>query len=134
MAVSTNGLAVVLSEHYTGSVSDFEIFQRRKEWHIEELRKIEGENSINDVGKTFELFEGSWGVIFDKRYQGIKKVMRVIQSILKRSLQIVHLTIPRKHTTRKFQATGSFLRMFGRLCGLWTLISAKWRWSESLFE
>lgn len=78
VAVIPNGLVVSSSEHYLGSGSDFEVLQRRKEWHIENLRKRENEKSIIDFGENFELFEEIWAVLCDMDYRKIKELMQGI--------------------------------------------------------
>lgn len=78
--VLPNGLAVACSNHYPGSVSDFEIDQRQRENH-EKLLKKESERSIMDVGMYCDRYPTDWAVCCDKGYQGLLELMRAIHPI-----------------------------------------------------
>lgn len=50
-------VAIAVSDHFLGSVRDFEIMQRMKDLHLRLTRKLERENSVSDL------------IVYDKGYE-----------------------------------------------------------------
>lgn len=132
-SVLPNGLAIGCSGHYPGSVSDFEIFQSNREFHEEELRKSRAEREINDDGILATRYPRRWAVLGDKGYQGIVDVTRGITP--KKKLPNAVLSVADEGFNRSVSSDRIIVEnYFGRVCGLWTLLSTKWRWAENLYD
>lgn len=67
-----------VSEQYPRSVSAFEIFQRRRCFHLQALRKRECESGIADCGMLPAEFSEMWAVLLGKSYQGAVEFIRAI--------------------------------------------------------
>lgn len=133
VAVLPNGLAISCSPHYPGSVSDFEIVQRQRELHEKLLKKKESDRSIMDVGMHSERYPQDWAVLCDKGYQGLLELLRAIHPIKKPPRGA--LSVSDEMFNRKVSSDRIIVEnYFGRLCGLWTLFSSKWRWNEGLYD
>ena len=67
MSVLPNGLAVMATEHYAGSVHDLEIFRRNLSFHKRSLRKTDhDEDEFNDIGPNIAEHPNFWAVLMDK--------------------------------------------------------------------
>lgn len=133
VSVMPNGLCISSSQHYPGSVSDFEIFQRMKEWHVKHLRKKVGDADIPDHGLHADEHPEMWAVMADKGYQGILDICRGVTPIKKRPNG--HLSLSDIAFNRKLSSDRIIVEnYFGRLCSLWALLSQKWRWNESMYD
>ena len=133
VSVLPNGLAIGCTQHYPGSVSDFEIFQRRREWHETELKKKESESTILDVGQLIDIYPTTWAVLADKGYQGIREFMRGIHPLKKPIngvLSVVDVAFNRQVSSDRIIVEN----YFGRMCTLCTVLSSKWRWAENLYD
>ena len=71
-------LAIGCSDHEPGSVSDLVIFQQMQRWHGINLRKRNGEDTLEDDGPLEEEFKNAWAVLADKGYQGSAEFCRVV--------------------------------------------------------
>ena len=79
ISVLPNGLAIGASVHHPGSVSDTGILRHNLAWHRDALSKAEAEmNTVLNVATLMEKFEGLWGVIMDKGYQGSCEFIRAV--------------------------------------------------------
>ena len=134
MSVLPNGLAVMASDHYPGSVHDLTIFRHNLEFHRTALRKTENDRSLfHDIGPFISEFPNSWSVLLDKGYQGALELVRAI--IPKRNPpRNVLCTEDQRSNQRIAHDRIVVENYFGRLCKLWTIMSAKYRWSEKNYD
>lgn len=133
VSVLPTGIAKACSEHYPGSVSDFEIIQRQREFHAKALKKSGDEQNLIDVGLHNTRYPNQWAVLGDKGYQGILEILRGIHPV-KRPPRGV-LSISDETFNRQVSSDRIIVEnFFGRLCGLWSLMSSKWRWSQTLYD
>ena len=132
VSVLPNGLALCCSEHEPGSVSDLTLFQRIQYLHTKQLRKTQGDMDYDDDGPLSDKFERSWGVLVDKGYQGASEFCRVIHPKKK---PVHGVRAPSEVKVNRMISSNRIIveKMFGRLCGLWTVLSKKWKWKESFY-
>lgn len=133
VSVLPNGLAAGSTLHYPGSVSDLEILQRNKDWHLRESSKKQGDSDVADIGLMTDKYPQHWAVLMDKGYQGAAEFMRAISPKKKKPNQ--HLSLSEEAFNRRVASDRIIVEnYFGRLCSLWNLLSFKWRWSEELYD
>ena len=133
VSVLPNGIALGCTNHYPGSVSDFEIIQRNREWHRSKSRKSGDEHTFADNGMLIDRFPNLWAVLADKGYQGLAEFLRAILPIKKPRMGT--LSLANEAFNRKVSSARIIVEnYFGRLCSLWSLLSSKWRWSHSLYD
>ena len=77
-SVLPNGLAISVSNHYPGSVSDIEIMREMLHFHDDALEKSGEELAITDIGRGSESYPNRWGVLLDKGYVGMEPEVRAI--------------------------------------------------------
>lgn len=133
VAVLPNGMACWASKHYGGSVADIEIFHRNKAQHFKMLRKTEAEEGLMDGGQFAEDYPTLWAVLCDKGYQGLLELLRAIHPKRKP----VRGTLSRDDVKQNFKKSSDRIiveNFFGRLCQLWTVLSNKYRWKESMYD
>lgn len=124
-----NGLAIGASQKYPGSVSDFDIFQRKKGLLLQQLKKKSSDRNMKDHWMFREEHRRMWKMIVKKGYQGILEILRGIKPVRRCPNQ--HLSIADLAISWKLSSEGAVVEnYFGRLCGLWTLLSSTWRWYE----
>lgn len=131
-SVLPNGLCIGFTYHQPGSTSDFDIFTRNLEFHKNNLKKV-SINTDNDDGELSEEYSESWGILLDKGYQGGMDYLRAIHPCKKPingSLSLADESRNRKISSDRVIVEN----YFGRLCNLWNLLCAKWRWNESLYD
>lgn len=133
VSVLPNGLALCCSKHYPGSVSDLEIFQRMRNVHSKYLRKNEADLRVNDVDPLVAEHPNLWAVLVDKGYQGAPEFCRTIQPVKKRANQ--RLSLSDERFNKKVSSDRIIVEnFFGRVCGLWSVLQRKWRWSEQSYD
>ena len=133
VSVTPIGLAINCSKHFPGSVSYFEIIQWGIDRHKLLLTKKDDELGILDVGIFQERYPGHWAVLADKGYQGIQEILSSIIPI-KRPLRGV-LSISDEAFNRRVAIVRIIVEnWFSRLCTLWSLLSTKCRWNESIYD
>lgn len=115
-----NGLTLGASDLYLGCLSDFEIFQKMKNWHVRELKKTTEEIEVPDHGLFSAEFPEMWGLLADKGYQGILEMVRGITPKKKPGSR---LGLSDETFNRQVSSDHIFVEnYFGRLCGLWNLL------------
>ena len=126
-SVAYPGVAVDLSEHHPGSVSDFTIFRNRIDIHKRMLRKTEGEQSNLDHGEGFADFPDYWAVLVDMGYQGASNIIRAIHPKRKPPGAVLdHADVARNSRVSSDRVLVE--NYFGRVCMLWKIgyVSFKW--------
>ena len=78
-SVAYPGVAVDLSKHHPGSVSDFTIFSQRIEVHRKMLKKSNDEALRMEHGELSAEYPDYWALLADKGYQGGTSLIRLIQ-------------------------------------------------------
>ena len=73
------GVAVHVSKHYTGSISDLSIVLDNMEIHKQMLKKTEEERASADYGELHDKFRNEWALLVDKGYEGLSQRLRAIQ-------------------------------------------------------
>ncbi len=132
-SVLPNGLCVGVSNHCPGSISDFEIFQRRKEWHLSKTKKSEDKILMIDAGQHADQHPHHWAILADKGYQGILEIARGI--VPKKKPPRGALTLSEEGFNRSVASDRIIVEnFFGRLCTLWIVVSNKWRWAEGIYD
>ena len=130
VSVLPNGLAIGSSIHHPGSVSDIAILRHNLLWHKDALKKTEAEmNTVLDIGTLREEFEGQWGVIMDKGYQGSCEFIRAV--LRKKTPKGGFLTAEEERQNRRKAGDRIIVEnWFGRLSTLWAVMGNRWRWDE----
>jgi hypothetical protein len=130
-AVALPGIAVHVSKHYTGAVSDLSIALDNKSKHASMLAKAQDED--RDFGEGSDVFPSSWAVLVDKGYQGLQTTMRAIYPTKKpRGGELSVEAIERN--TKVSSDRVIVENYFGRVCGLWRTMSSTFSWSESRYD
>eukprot|EP00644_Phytophthora_capsici_P016038 jgi/Phyca11/115373/e_gw1.28.60.1 len=115
VSVDKRGFAINCSEHAKGSIHDITMFKNNKTFHLSKIKKLPGDESLNDNGPLRDSFPNEWAILADKGYQGIAAHLRCIHPKKGRSL------------SRADQATNDLIahdrviveNFFGRLNQLW---------------
>ena len=129
----SNGLALNFTTHYPGSISDLEIFQPNKAFHKSHLRKSSNEGTISDVGFLSGTFPNQWAVLVDKGYQGASELVCAIDPKKKPARAMLDAEDVRYN--RKISSDRVIVaNYFGRACGLWNVLSSKYRWAETSYD
>ena len=132
-SVAYPGYCVALSSHYEGSVSDFTIFQDRREIHAKMLAKHSNELSIEDNGERCETYQHSWAVLVDKGYQGAQTFCRTIQPKKKtRGSELNHEDIQRNKRVSSDRIIVE--NFFGRVNMLWKISASTFKWSLNSYD
>ena len=128
-----NGLASAFSKHYPGYVSDITIMQDRLNVHKFRLEKRQDDLEVNDDFVMLDKFSNSWGVLMDKGYQGAADVLRAV--IPKKKPARGVLSRDDEEFNKKLSSDRIIVEnFFGRLGMLWTVCSAKYAWSENMYD
>lgn len=86
-----------------------------------------------DMGNLLDVYPNQWAVLVDKGYQGGAEFMRVVHP--KRKPPHGILTVEEENTNKKISSDRIIVEnFFGRVCGLWTILGSKYRWSENLYD
>lgn len=132
-SVLPNGLAVCVSDHYPGSVSDLEIFQRMRPKHEVLSRKADRDSSIQDFDPLRMEHPGKWAIICDKGYEGAQEFMRTIRP--KKKPMNGYLSRVEEEYNRTVSSDRIIVEnFFGRLGTLWDVCCRKWRWAEEQYD
>lgn len=133
VSVLPNGIAVGCTNHFPGSVSDFEILQRNLEWHRCKLNKREGDDLILDSDESREVDKKRWALFVDKGYQGIFEILRGIHprkkpvnGTISVSDEVFNKNVSSDRITVEI--------LFGSLVGLWYILRFKWIWKLALYN
>ena len=133
VSVLPNGLAMSCSDHFPGSISDLEIIQRRQDWHKRRSRKKGDDNELTENGLFYNIYKKRWALLADEGHQGFGIFLRAILPERKPPRGV--LSISEEAFIRRIARDRSIVEnYFGRLCTLWTLLSAKWRWNHSIYD
>ena len=128
-----NGLALGMTTHYPGSVSDFEILQRNRDWHLRELAKSGSERDFEDLGRRNVEYPQMWATLIEKGYQRVHEILRGVTPWKKPR----NGTLSRSDERYNCKLSSDCViveKFLGRLCGLWTLLSRRWRWEEGIYD
>lgn len=131
-----NVLTISSSQHYPGSVPDFEIFQGMKNWRIRKLNKRNLDRGVQGHVLPSDSYPSMCLLIADKGYQAVTDICLDMNLVKKRPNQ--HLS-PSDFPLNKQLSSGTIIvdKYSGRFCTLWTLLyqySHKWKWSESVYD
>lgn len=66
ISVLTNGLAMLCSKNYHGSVSDLRIMSEIRDAHLEFTKKTSAEQYVQDLGDLGEEYPNNWAMLCDK--------------------------------------------------------------------
>lgn len=128
-----NGIAIGFSSHFRGSVSDIAIFKKMVEFHNGVLQKLEKGKNIKEIGEVIDTYPKYWANLMDKGYQGAKEFMRVIHS--KKETPLCVLGLDDVAYSKTFSSHRIIVEnCFGRLCNLWSICGAKYRWRECQYD
>jgi len=120
------GFAIASSNHHAGSRSDIDIFHRMEAVHTRLLNKSDNDRDIADIGPGSEKYPNSWAVIADKGYQGAKEFIRTICPKKKPPHGV--LSLEDESNNKRLSSDRIIVEnFFGRMCGLWSLMSSKYR-------
>ena len=81
VSVFPNELAIVLSVHYQGALSDINVFYKRRTFHEAQLKKRDDEKNITDVLPLAEQYPESWTCLLDKGHQGAAETLRALYPV-----------------------------------------------------
>ncbi|OWZ08273.1 hypothetical protein PHMEG_00019215 [Phytophthora megakarya] len=117
-AVVPPGLAVHVSKHYPGSVSDITICMINLVTHQRMLTKTSSKASRNDYGEGSTSFAAMWGAIIPKRRP-----------------RGGALTFDEESRNRRVSSARVLVEnYFGRMTSLWRVCSTTFTWHESKFD
>ena len=68
----------------------------------------------------------------DKGYQGVHEILRGVTPL--KMPRNGTLSLSDQRYNGKLASDRIIVDFFGRLCGLWTLLSRKWRWGEAIYD
>lgn len=128
-----NGLAIGTSEHFSELVSDFEIIQRRLQWHKDKIMREE--RQIDNTGYVSSF----WTLLWIMGSTGGKELSKNPRDVAGNSSQeeahkwsFLSTDIASNEDVLSDRIIVE--NYFGRLSGLWTLLGTKWRWSEYICD
>ena len=97
------------------------------------LRKQGSEHSFTDNYKLHDKLPNMWAVLFDKGYYGAIKIVRSINPTKKpANVVLVKDFVAENRNICSDRIIAE--NVSGRLCSLWTLISAKYKWKEYYYD
>lgn len=133
VSVLPNGLALGCTKHFPGATSDIDIFMSNKDWHLQQVRKTRDERRERDNDTLSSRYPRLWAILCDKGYQGLANILRAIHP--KKKPPMCLLTLEEERANRDISSDRIIVEnYFGRLCGLWNVISAKWRWDSKHYD
>lgn len=133
VSVLPNGLAILVSPHVPGSVSDIDILHRMKDEHETRLEKDTAGSDLPDVLPLVDRYPNMWAMLLDKGYQGVDNFLRGIHP--RKKPRNGHLSASEVADNVKLSSDRIIVEnFFGRQCSLWGLMANKWRWSEELYD
>lgn len=98
-----------------------------KNWHFKNVRKNPEANEIANFGKCSDTYPDMCAILLEEGYVGVLEFMR---SILPSKMQPNGL-LTLSHESENHIISSDYIiveNYFGRLCGLWNILSSKWRW------
>jgi len=116
------------SQHVPGAKHDFNLFQRI-DIHQVFLQKSHADRQLTDAGEYNNEFKLYWALLADKGYVGSQNLIRAIVPTLNPST--------RSETARNERiGEGCVIceNFYGRMVGLWGIISKKWCWTCSSIQ
>jgi hypothetical protein len=132
-AVSVEGVAVHVSKHYPGSVSDKRICEDYVHIHRQMLRKSSDDTRLQDFSEGASRFPNEWAMLVDKGYQGIGDVLRSIHP--KRQPPCSSLSPDDIERNRRVSSDRVIVEnYFGRVNMLWKVMYMKYTWSENRYD
>ena len=127
------GIACFATAHYPGSVSDIDIFSKNLSQHLKMCEKSTDEKELEDTYLFADKYPNHWEILFDKGYQGAVDMVRAIYPTKKPPMRT--LTLKQKAENKRISADRIIVEnFFGRLCTLWDVLAAKYRWNENLYD
>lgn len=124
MSVMSIGMLFGLSDHYSVSKADLDIFYENIEFHQTALQKRHLVKNIPDIEERFDTYENLWAVLADKGYQGGEFHVRLIYPTRKPPNKI--LTYEQNARNKKVSSDRVLTEnFFGCLVGLWELFAVK---------
>lgn len=133
VSVCATGIALFCSDHVPGSVADIDVFYKNMDLHQDALRKKSNERDLVDVGPLLDEYGDYWAVLLDKGYQGVMENVRGIHP--KKKPQHGQLNLDDERNNKAISSDRILVEnYFGRLCNLWNIMSAKYRWSGDLYD
>lgn len=132
-SVAPSGLAVNMTKHYPGSVSDLTICEQNLAAHQSMLAKSIEEQEHEDYGEGASDYPGYWAVLVDKGYQGLQTKLRTIQP--KRQPRGGSLTVEEINRNGRVSSDRVIVEnFFGRMCSLWSIMRNTYTWNEDRFD
>lgn len=132
-AVALPGVAVHVSRHYTGAVSDLSIALENKDTHKAMLKKTEDEQNDIDYAEGAPAYPSSWAILADKGYQGLQSALRTIHP--KKKPRGGELTVEDFERNSRVSSDRVIVEnYFGRVCSLWRTMSSTFSWNESRYD
>ncbi|ETV97367.1 hypothetical protein H310_09702 [Aphanomyces invadans] len=132
-SVAYPGVAVDISDHTPGSVSDLTIFKQRRNIHQEMLRKSAPELDTVDHDEGSDEYPDSWSVLVDMGYQGLRSEVRAIHPTRRPQGGLL--------SARELERNGRVSsdqvlveNYFGRICSLWKIMRETYKWNENRFD
>lgn len=133
VSVLPTGQAIGCTRHYPGSKLDIDIFRINEDFHMTQLEKLSSELGMNDNGPLLSVYKTLWAVLCDKGYQGAAEFLRAITP--HKILPGQSLTNQQKEENRAISSDRVIVEnYFGRLCGNWNILSAKFKWAEQNYD
>lgn len=71
-----NRIALGCSEHFSGSVADFDNLQRMVSWHENELKEAAGKNQWQKTEPLVDNYPPACGLIVEKEYHWFAEFLR----------------------------------------------------------
>ena len=133
VAVRPNGMASAFSKHFAGSVSDISIMHSRIDLRRNRFQKSLGEEDYEDEYLLSNEYPSHWAGLMDKGYQSASEALRAITPKKKPHLGIICRDddVFNKNLSSDRILVENF---FGRLCQLWSVLSTKFVWSETMYD
>jgi hypothetical protein len=132
-AVAPPGVCVHISAHEPGSTSDLTMCLKNIETHRQMLKKTAEEREQDDFADGADRFPDSWAVLVDKGYQGLDSELRTLQP--KKKPRGGELTAEDVNRNTKISSDRVLVEnFFGRVCGLWKIMYATFKWNEDRYD
>jgi hypothetical protein len=132
-SVAMPGVAVNMTKHYPGSVSDLRICEENLSTHKDMLAKTQVDESLEDYGEGAITYPGYWAMLVDKGYQGLQDSIRTIQPTRQpRGGEYTPEQLVRNERVSSDRVLVE--NYFGRMCSLWNVMHKTYVWNEDRYD
>ncbi|DAZ99638.1 TPA: hypothetical protein N0F65_001875 [Lagenidium giganteum] len=131
-AVAYPGVAVHVSKHYPGSVHDTTIVLENLATHRKLLAKTDEDGAVADYRELALEYPDQHIMLVDKRYVGAPNHMRCIHP--KKGSAA---TLSREDVALNQRISSDRViveNYFGRVCSLWKVLAATYKWQEDRYD